>query len=153
VADLQSTAEMLWRLRHSAIEGRGRGQFPAAALEALLWIAAGVDNQQQLAVAMGKPGKPLATATTNRIVSMLRGRDRWAGTRWVKAPFAPLVEARRHPDRPGLKLSLTQEGAELIGRLSVVKTTDPSENPDDSFDFDRGACGGCSSASGCKAGS
>lgn len=137
---------MLWRLRHSAIEGRGRGQFPAAGLEALLWIAAGVDNQEQLRVAMGRPGQPMPSATISRIVSMLRGRDRWTGDHWVKAPFAALVETRKHPDRRGLKLELTELAAELIAQPSVVETSCLTGAEHDPFGFDRAEGKGCTPA-------
>jgi hypothetical protein len=111
----QQQAEMLHRLRMSAIETAGCGRVTIATVEALLWIAAGVSNIKDLGVAMGQPGRPQATASTNRILSALRGRDRMAAGKWVQAPFQ-LVKTRKHPHRRGYLLALTPEAEELLGR-------------------------------------
>jgi hypothetical protein len=110
----QHQAEILHRLRMSAIETAGCGRVTIATVEALLWVAAGVDNTRDLGVAMGQPGRPQAVASTNRILSALRGRDRMAAGRWVPAPFQ-LVKTRRHPHRRGYLLTLTSEAEELLG--------------------------------------
>jgi len=112
-SEAQRLAEMLGRLRHTAVANAGCGRVTIATVEALAWIAAGVDNTNDLGVAMGRPGQPQATATTSRIVSALRGRDRLEHGRWVKAPFQ-LVETRKHPHRKGLHLSLSPEALELL---------------------------------------
>jgi hypothetical protein len=110
----QQQAEILHRLRMSAIETAGCGRVTIATVEALLWVAAGVDNSRDLGIAMGKPGRPQAPASTNRILSALRGRDRMAGGRWVPAPFQ-LIKTRSHPHRRGMLLALTPEAEELLG--------------------------------------
>jgi hypothetical protein len=110
----QHQAEILHRLRMSAIETAGCGRVTIATVEALLWVAAGVDNTKDLGTAMGQPGRPQAVASTNRILSALRGRDRMAAGKWVLAPFQ-LVKTRRHPHRRGYLLALTPEAEELLG--------------------------------------
>jgi len=110
----QQQAEILHRLRMSAIKTAGCGRVTIATVEALLWVAAGVDNTKDLGVAMGQPGSPQAVASTNRILSALRGRDRMAAGRWVPAPFQ-LIKTRRHPHRRGYLLTLTPEAEELLG--------------------------------------
>jgi hypothetical protein len=112
-SDAQRLAEMLGRLRHTAVANAGCGRVTIATVEALAWIAAGVDNCSDLGVAMGTPGNPQATASTSRIVSALRGRGRWHGGKWVEAPFQ-LVETRKHPHKKGMHLSLTPEAVELL---------------------------------------
>lgn len=112
-SEAQRLAEMLGRLRHTAVINAGCGKVSIGTVEALAWIAAGVDNTSDLGVAMGTPGRPQATATTSRIVSALRGRDRLEHGQWVKAPFQ-LVETRKHPHRRGLQLSLSPEATELL---------------------------------------
>jgi hypothetical protein len=110
----QHQAEILHRLRMSAIETAGCGRVTIATVEALLWVAAGVDNTKDLGTAMGQPGRPQAVASTNRILSALRGRDRMAAGKWVQAPFQ-LIKTRRHPHRRGYLLALTPEAEELLG--------------------------------------
>jgi hypothetical protein len=117
----QRQAEILHRLRMSAIETAGCGRVTIATVEALLWIAAGVDNTKDLGVAMGQPGRPQAAASTNRILSALRGRDRMTAGRWVPAPFQ-LIRTRRHPHRRGYLLTLTPEAEELLGGRGGVDT-------------------------------
>jgi hypothetical protein len=107
-------AEILHRLRMSAIETAGCGRVTIATVEALLWVAAGVNNTKDLRVAMGQPGRPQAVASTNRILSALRGRDRMAAGKWVAAPFQ-LVQIRKHPHRRGYLLALTPDAEELLG--------------------------------------
>ena len=114
-SDAQRLAEMLGRLRHTAVANAGCGRVTIATVEALAWIAAGVDNCNDLGVAMGTPGNPQATASTSRIVSALRGRGRWDAGKWIEAPFQ-LVETRKHPHRKGMLLELTQEGRDLLQR-------------------------------------
>lgn len=116
----QHQAEILHRLRMSAIETAGCGRVTIATVEALLWVAAGVDNTKDLGTAMGQPGRPQAVASTNRILSALRGRDRMAAGRWVPAPFQ-LIKTRKHPHRRGYLLALTPEAEELLG-VGVTST-------------------------------
>lgn len=110
----QHQAEILHRLRLSAIEAAGCGRVSIATVEALMWVAAGVDNTKDLGTAMGRPGRPQAVASTNRILSALRGRDRMAAGKWVAAPFQ-LIQTRKHPHRRGYLLALTPEAEELLG--------------------------------------
>ena len=121
----QHQAEMLHRLRMSAIETAGCGRVTIATVEALLWIAAGVDNSKDLGVAMGQPGRPQAVASTNRILSALRGRDRMNAGKWVPAPFQ-LIKTRKHPHRRGYLLALTPEAEELLGEGSDI--SNPAAN-------------------------
>lgn len=117
----QHQAEILHRLRMSAIEAAGCGRVTIATVEALLWVAAGVDNTKDLGVAMGQPGRPQAVASTNRILSALRGRDRMVAGRWVPAPFQ-LIKTRRHPHRRGYLLALTPEAEQLLGEGGIEYT-------------------------------
>jgi hypothetical protein len=109
----QYQAEILHRMRMSAIKTAGCGRVTIATVEALLWVAAGVNNTRDLGTAMGQPGRPQAVASTNRILSALRGRDRMAAGKWVPAPFQ-LIKTRKHPHRRGYLLALTPEAEELL---------------------------------------
>jgi hypothetical protein len=79
----------------------------AAAVEALLWIASGVDCAADLAVATG-----LDPGHTRKVVNLLCGRGTLgkAGRR----SSLRLVERRKHPHRPGFQLALSQNGLDLI---------------------------------------
>jgi hypothetical protein len=117
----QRQAEILHRLRMSAIETAGCGRVTIATVEALLWVAAGVDNSKDLGTAMGQPGRPQAVASTNRILSALRGRDRMNAGKWVAAPFQ-LIKTRPHPHRRGYLLALSSEAEELLGGGGMIIT-------------------------------
>lgn len=93
---------------HMKASGRHVGHPPMVAVEALLWIAGGIDHGSDLAAAMG-----MDPSTANRTIALLRGRTRWREGRAMPSPFG-LVELRRHPHRRGFQLSLTSEGVELI---------------------------------------
>lgn len=87
---------------------------PVNAAEALLLIAAGVDHVNDLRTAMrDADGNPLPPATVNRLVSLLRGRARYSGGKWIESPYT-LLEVRSHPHRRGLQLQLSEAGAGLI---------------------------------------
>jgi hypothetical protein len=87
---------------------------PMNAAEALLLVAAGVDNIPDLQRAMQDPhGKVLPAATISRLVSLLRGRACYRQGTWVESPYG-LLEVRPHPHRRGLQLQLSAAGAQLI---------------------------------------
>lgn len=88
---------------------------PIAAAEVLLLVGAGIDNINDLRDAMGDGdgAEPMPAATLNRLVSLLRGRARYAQGQWIESPFS-LLEVRPHPHQRGLQLSLSAEGRRLI---------------------------------------
>lgn len=86
---------------------------PIAAAEVLLLVGAGLDNINDLRDAMGDGAEPMPQATLNRLVSLLRGRARYAQGEWIESPFT-LLEVRPHPHQRGLQLSLSAEGQRLI---------------------------------------
>lgn len=97
---------------------------PVNAAEALLLIAAGVDNMPDLRKAMrDSEGNALPSATITRLVSLLRGRARYDEGQWIESPYS-LIDARPHPHKRGLQLRLSDAGKQLIhthfGRGTVV---------------------------------
>jgi hypothetical protein len=101
-------------LAHLRTSGRG---VPVNAAEALLLIAGGVDHVSDLGAAMtDEKGQPLSGSTAARLVSLLRGRARYAHGRWIESPFS-LIEIRSHPHRRGQQLRLSQQGQELISQF------------------------------------
>lgn len=87
---------------------------PMNAAEALLLIAAGIDNIPDLQKAMQDPhGDALPAATMSRLISLLRGRARYSQGSWVESPYG-LVEVRPHPHRRGMQLRLSAAGLQLI---------------------------------------
>ena len=87
---------------------------PISAAEALLLIAAGIDNVPDLQRAMrDASGNALPPATISRLVSLLRGRARYHQGRWLESPYS-LLEVRRHPHRRGLQLRLSDAGQALL---------------------------------------
>ena len=99
-------------LGHLRVEDRA---ITVACAEVLLLIAGGIDHASDLAAVMiDSNGKPMHRAKVCRLVSLLRGRDRYkCGRGWVPAPFS-LVETRKHPHRRGLQLRLNQQGRKLV---------------------------------------
>jgi hypothetical protein len=101
-------------LAHLRTSGRG---VPVNAAEALLLIAGGVDHVSDLGKAMtDDKGQPLSGSTTARLVSLLRGRARYAHGKWIESPFS-LIEIRRHPHRRGQQLRLSDQGQQLISQF------------------------------------
>lgn len=87
---------------------------PLACAEALLLIAAGVDNIPDLQQAMRDgQGSPMPPSTISRLISLLRGRARYNQGRWIESPYT-LLEVRPHPHRKGLQLHLSAAGQQLI---------------------------------------
>lgn len=87
---------------------------PVNAAEALLLIAAGVDNMPDLQKAMrDSEGNALPSATASRLVSLLRGRARYDEGQWIESPYS-LIEVRPHPHKRGLQLQLSDAGRQLI---------------------------------------
>jgi hypothetical protein len=87
---------------------------PINAAEALLLIAAGIDNVPDLQKAMRDlHGNALPAATMSRLVSLLRGRARYHQGAWVESPYG-LIDVRPHPHRRGMQLQLSDAGLQLI---------------------------------------
>lgn len=87
---------------------------PINAAEALLLIAAGIDNIPDLQQAMrDAEGNALPPATISRLVSLLRGRARYDQGKWLESPYS-LLEVRPHPHRRGLQLRLSDAGERLM---------------------------------------
>jgi hypothetical protein len=102
-------------LAHLRSTGRG---IPVNAAEALLLIAAGIDHRADLEQAMAdEKGQPQSTATTSRLVNLLRGRARYARGKCIESPFS-LIEIRPHPHRRGYQLLLSEQGIALVGLLA-----------------------------------
>lgn len=79
----------------------------AAAIEALMHISAGADCREELLRRM-KTDRSRVT----RIVNQLTGRGS-LGARPQRSKLR-LVHKRKHPDRPGFQLLLTEEGQALM---------------------------------------
>lgn len=108
MADALALARFLGALR---LKNRA---VPVNAAEALLLIAAGIDNIPDLQKAMqDQHGKALPAATISRLVSLLRGRARYHQGSWVESPYG-LIEVRQHPHRRGMQLQLSAAGSQLI---------------------------------------
>lgn len=89
------------------------------AVEALLWVAAGIDNGRELAEQMD-----VDRATITRTLGALRGRSAWAQGRWRESPLQ-LLQTRPHPHISGaLCHSLSPNGQELIKSLSSGEITE-----------------------------
>jgi len=87
---------------------------PIETAEALLLIAAGIDNIPDLQRAMCDPdGNPLPPATISRLIALLRGKARYHQGSWVESPYS-LLDVRPHPHRRGLQLRLSAVGQQLI---------------------------------------
>lgn len=96
-------------LRDSAAAQGQRAQHPPlTAVELLLWIAAGVDHETELARVMG-----VDQSTVCRLVSQLAGRQRWRDGKAIPSPFG-LVTRRKHPHRRGYQLGLSANGSALV---------------------------------------
>ena len=87
----------------------------AAAAEALLHIASGVDSVAELQTAMGVPSR-----TAHRLVGLLLGRATYRQGDWKDSPFS-LIEARPHPHKQGRQLVLSDQGLRLVSVLSPGK--------------------------------
>ena len=97
---------------------------PIEAAEALLLIAAGIDNMTSLRQAMpDRDGNPLAVSSASRLISQLRGRARYSQGKWIESPHDSLVTVREHPHTKGMQLRLTPEGKNLIEQY-LPTTTD-----------------------------
>lgn len=97
---------------------------PIEAAEALLLIAAGIDNMTSLRQAMADTeGIPLAVSSASRLISQLRGKARYSQGKWIESPHASLVTVRSHPHTKGMQLKLTPEGKELIEQYLPTTTT------------------------------
>lgn len=108
-----------------------RRAVPINAAEALLLIASGVDNVPDLQRAMrDTEGKPLPSATVSRLVSLLRGRARYAQGAWVESPYS-LLDVRPHPHQKGMQLRLSAAGRQLINTYfgQYIRTTNLGELP------------------------
>lgn len=99
---------------------------PIEAAEALLLIAAGIDNMTSLRQAMpDQDGTPLAVSSASRLISQLRGRARYSQGKWIESPHdVALVTVKQHPHTKGMQLQLTPEGKELIEQYLPTTTTD-----------------------------
>jgi hypothetical protein len=87
---------------------------PIEIAEALLLIAAGIDNIPDLQRAMcDAEGNSLPPATVSRLIASLRGKARYHQGTWVESPYS-LLDVRPHPHRRGLQLRLSAVGQELI---------------------------------------
>jgi len=91
----------------------------SATIEALLYIANGVDNASAICEAMmNKQGIWFDDGACSRIISGLRCRRYYRDNRTVRPPFTePLIETRRHPHiRNAYQMRPT-----LVGREILVK--------------------------------
>ena len=87
---------------------------PIETAEALLLIAAGIDNIPDLQRAMcDTEGNALPAATISRLIASLRGKARYHQGTWVESPYS-LLDVRPHPHRRGLQLRLSAVGRRLI---------------------------------------
>tara|TARA_R100001082_G_scaffold82161_1_gene49005 strand:+ start:323 stop:760 length:438 start_codon:yes stop_codon:yes gene_type:complete len=98
---------------------------PVHAIEALLLIASGIDNMNDLRKAMSdEEGEALPVGSMSRLVSLLRGRARWNKGKWIESPFEALIEVRSHPHQRGMQLLLSEMGETLVfEHLNVKKNT------------------------------
>ena len=88
---------------------------PIETAEALLLIAAGIDNIPDLQRAMcDTEGNALPAATISRLIASLRGKARYHQGTWVESPYS-LLDVRPHPHRRGLQLQLSAVGRRLSG--------------------------------------
>lgn len=101
-------ATMLGGIRQASVRSRFDAGLPLVAVEALLWVASGIDHLSDLQKHMG-----LSTAQASRILSLLRGRGRLRSGRWVESKVG-LVRVTDHPHRRGYRISLTDNADDLI---------------------------------------
>jgi hypothetical protein len=100
-------------------------RLPVGAIEALAFIASGIDHAADLGQAMADhDGKPLDRASVHRFVRVLQGQARWREGRWIYSPLEPLIQASPHPHRRGSRLSITPAGRETLGL-----SDQPLQNP------------------------
>jgi len=85
-------------------------------MEALLWIAAGVDRLADLKQVMRMDHKSLS-----RLVSTLRCRPRLAEGRLLTGPML-LVEVRKHPHKRGQQLMLSEKAQELLSATVKISS-------------------------------
>ena len=100
---------MLGGLRAASVRGRFDAGLPVVAVEALLWIASGVDHLTWLQTCM-----ELSPAQANRTLSLLRGRGRLRNGGWVESRVG-LVSVTAHPHRRGYRILLTKDAESLLG--------------------------------------
>jgi DNA-binding MarR family transcriptional regulator len=111
-------AGLLAGLRKASKRARFDAGIPLVAAEALLWIAAGIDNLPDLQRHMG-----LSPAQGSRTLSLLRGRGRLEHGKWIESPIG-LVQVSAHPHRRGYRIQLTEEAQQLLAStFAPVKTT------------------------------
>lgn len=102
-------ALMLASLRAASVRSRFDAGLPVVAIEALLWIASGVDHLTWLQAVM-----ELSPAQANRTLSLLRGRGRLRNGGWVESRVG-LVSVTAHPHRRGYRILLTKDAESLLG--------------------------------------
>ena len=90
-------------------------QISTTQVEALLLVAAGVDNVSDLQQAMFlNDGSPFPRSSAGRIINYLSGRGCYCKGKWVHAYSEPLIKRREHPHKRGHQLILTDVGKDLI---------------------------------------
>jgi hypothetical protein len=102
-ATIEATAQLIGGIRAA------HPHLSATTVEALLWIAAGVDSVAELRRHMGPD---VSKPAIQRSCQMLCGRG-VAGARPVTSRLR-LVDRRRHPNSGGFQLALSDNGRELI---------------------------------------
>lgn len=108
MSSLHNVAGLLGGLRKASVRSRFDAGIPLVAAEALMWIASGIDNMPDLQRHMG-----LSSGQASRTLSLLRGRGRLEGGRWVESKIG-LVKVSSHPHRRGYRLQLTEEALDLL---------------------------------------
>ena len=117
----QAVAGMLGGLRQASVRSRFDAGIPLVAVEALLWIASGIDNVPELQQQMG-----LSSGQASRTLSLLRGRGRLEHGKWIESPIG-LVRVSSHPHRPGYRIQLTDEALQLVAS-TFAPINNPGEN-------------------------
>lgn len=108
-------AAMLGGLRQASVRSRFDAGLPVVAVEALLWVAAGVDHLSDLQERMG-----LTPSQASRTLSLLRGRGRLHNGRWVESRVG-LVQVTAHPHRRGYRISLSENAKSLLKATFTVR--------------------------------
>ena len=90
-------------------------QISTTQVEALLLVASGIDNMNDLQKAMFlDDGSPFPRTNIVRVVNYLSGRGRYSAGKWINQGGEPLIKRREHPHKRGYQLMLTNEGEKLI---------------------------------------
>jgi len=84
-------------------------------VEALLFVASGVDNISDLtSIMLDERGESMPLTTVTRVIHYLSGRGRYSKGKWINQGGEPLIQRREHPHKRGYQLILTHEGEKLI---------------------------------------